>query len=391
MYFVTVLPFPSANTSSMSSDEEESSNRQREFQTSFEDDNTKSTHQSALYMTTSPNTLSQITAKASDDSDKMDISSPYNASTSWQAQEDLSGVTPMDTAAGLVDWNKEHQGATSPNTRSNWADFSSFTTQPEQHSPESKSQLDNSHHQTAATQQEGDIQSPPKHDTTQYRVLSMTPEKEEIQDPSSVNVENIELTVMDDISSPLVPSNSGKDNSSSDEEGGDSSGSEEDRSSKYVLNTSSEGEHLLKSPTQSAQQPSPSANMDSGLCSDASSPQSGQIRHPNGVGVHVTPQKAKEKTDLLADSVAESQQTQLISATSNSHDHLHDGHSEAATAKDNANLSQNFDFLSQQGLLHGDTKALTDEHRVEKKRLEAMEVCKQYDQEVQGSQGVDVS
>ena len=79
MYFVTVLPFPSANTSSMSSDEEESSNRQREFQTSFEDDNTKSTHQSALYMTTSPNTLSQITAKASDDSDKMDISSPYNA------------------------------------------------------------------------------------------------------------------------------------------------------------------------------------------------------------------------------------------------------------------------------------------------------------------------
>ena len=57
----------------------------------------------------------------------------------------------------------------------------------------------------------------------------MTPEKEEIQDPSSVNVENIELTVMDDISSPLVPSNSGKDNSSSDEEGGDSSGSEEDR------------------------------------------------------------------------------------------------------------------------------------------------------------------
>ena len=63
----------------MSSDEDESSSRQREFQTSFEDDSTKPAHQSALYMTASPNTLSQITAKASDDSDKMDISSPYNA------------------------------------------------------------------------------------------------------------------------------------------------------------------------------------------------------------------------------------------------------------------------------------------------------------------------
>lgn len=64
----------------MSSDEEEGSNRQREFQTSFEEDSTKSAHQSALCnITTSPNTLTQITAKASDDSDKMDISSPYNA------------------------------------------------------------------------------------------------------------------------------------------------------------------------------------------------------------------------------------------------------------------------------------------------------------------------
>ena len=63
---------------------------------------------------------------------------------------------------------------------------------------------------------------------TPHRVLSMTPEKEE-----AVDVENIELTVMDDISSPPAPSNSGRDNSSSDEEGGDSSGSEEDR---YICN-----------------------------------------------------------------------------------------------------------------------------------------------------------
>ena len=80
--------------------------------------------------------------------------------------------------------------------------------------------------------------------------------------------------------------------------------------------------------------------MDSGLRSNASSLQSRQIRHPNGVGVHVTPQKA----DPLADSAAESQQTQFISATSNSHDHLHDGHSEAATAEENADLSQNFEY-----------------------------------------------
>lgn len=62
----------------MSSDEDDSSSRQREFQTSFEEDSTKPSHRAALYLTTSPNTLSQITAKASDDSDKMDISNPYN-------------------------------------------------------------------------------------------------------------------------------------------------------------------------------------------------------------------------------------------------------------------------------------------------------------------------
>ena len=71
-------------------------------------------------------------------------------------------------------------------------------------------------------------------------------------------------------------------------------------------------------------------------------------------------------------------------------------------------------FLAKQGLLRDESKVsqeLTDEQIVEKKRfvtklelaqyygymyvlilrLEAMEVCKQYDQEVQGSQGVDVS
>lgn len=63
----------------MSSDEDDSSSRQREFQTSFEEDGAKPSHRAALYMTTSPNTLSKITAKASDDSDKMDISSPYTA------------------------------------------------------------------------------------------------------------------------------------------------------------------------------------------------------------------------------------------------------------------------------------------------------------------------
>ena len=86
--------------------------------------------------------------------------------------------------------------------------------------------------------------------------------------------------------------------------------------------------------------------MDSGLCSNTSSLQSGQIRHPNGVGVHVTPQKVKVKTDPLAESATESQ---LISATSNSHDHLHDGHSEAAT---NADLSQNFKYAQCAMWLH---------------------------------------
>lgn len=107
----------------------------------------------------------------------------------------------------------------------------------------------------------------------------MTPEKEDIgEDPGSLDVDNVELTVMDDISSPESPhiiSHSGNDNSSSDEEGDDSSGSEEERyvfttvtdliftcavlnlcsrSGRYILNTSSEGEHLLESPAQSQQQ-----------------------------------------------------------------------------------------------------------------------------------------
>lgn len=144
----------------MSSDEDDNSHRQREFQTSFEEEGAKPSHRAALYATTSPNTLSKITAKASDDSDKMDISSPYNAcetsclgshspgvilctyfsaAAPWQTelnQDDLSGVTPMDTAAGLVDWTKEPH-ATSPScSHSNWADFSSFGTQSEQHSPQ---------------------------------------------------------------------------------------------------------------------------------------------------------------------------------------------------------------------------------------------------------------
>ena len=62
----------------MSSDEEEGSNRQREFQTSFEEEPTTNSPHAALSLTTTPNTLAQITGKADDDSDKMDISSPFN-------------------------------------------------------------------------------------------------------------------------------------------------------------------------------------------------------------------------------------------------------------------------------------------------------------------------
>ena len=62
--------------------------------------------------------------------------------------------------------------------------------------------------------------------------------------------------------------------------------------------------------------------------------------------MHGTPQKVKVKTDPLAESATESQ---LISATSNSHDHLHDGHSEAAT---NADLSQNFKYAECTMWLH---------------------------------------
>lgn len=62
-------------------------------------------------------------------------------------------------------------------------------------------------------------------------------------------------------------------------------------------------------------------------------------RHPlpsNGVGVHVMPQAGKENVMFSTDE----QQPTCITATSNSHDHLHDGHSEASTADE---LSENFE------------------------------------------------
>lgn len=65
---------------SMSSDEDENSSRQREFQTSFEEDTSNSSQRAALYMTTSPSGLSQVTGKSSGGSDKMDISSDLSAS-----------------------------------------------------------------------------------------------------------------------------------------------------------------------------------------------------------------------------------------------------------------------------------------------------------------------
>lgn len=92
---LTIPPILFANISSMSSDEDDSSNRQREFQTSFEEDGAKPSHRAALYMTTSPNTLSKITAKASDDSDKMDISSPYNACECVQLAVCMSIAVPF--------------------------------------------------------------------------------------------------------------------------------------------------------------------------------------------------------------------------------------------------------------------------------------------------------
>ena len=64
--------------SSMSSDEDEGTSRQREFQTSFEEDTTKSPQQTRLGASTTPGVLSQIPGKAGDDSNMMDISSPYN-------------------------------------------------------------------------------------------------------------------------------------------------------------------------------------------------------------------------------------------------------------------------------------------------------------------------
>ena len=63
----------------MSSDEDEGTHRQREFQTSFEDESPQSPNQNRLGATATPAVLSQITGnKTSDDSNMMDISSPYN-------------------------------------------------------------------------------------------------------------------------------------------------------------------------------------------------------------------------------------------------------------------------------------------------------------------------
>ena len=67
--------------SSLSSDEDDSTNRQREFQTSFEEESTPSPHKAALYITASPNTLSQVTGKGDGDSDnKMEITSQLSSS-----------------------------------------------------------------------------------------------------------------------------------------------------------------------------------------------------------------------------------------------------------------------------------------------------------------------
>ena len=65
-------------SSSMSSEEDEGTNRQREFQTSFEEESSKSPQQNRLGATATPAVLSQITGKAGDDSNMMDISSPYS-------------------------------------------------------------------------------------------------------------------------------------------------------------------------------------------------------------------------------------------------------------------------------------------------------------------------
>ena len=55
---------------------------------------------------------------------------------------------------------------------------------------------------------------------------------QETSPAGAVDVDNIELTVMDDINSPespRLPVQSRREDGSSDEEGGDSSGSDEDR------------------------------------------------------------------------------------------------------------------------------------------------------------------
>ena len=47
--------------------------------------------------------------------------------TSWRNQDDLSGVTPMDTGAGMEQWSKEQNATTSASPSTSWADFSSFS------------------------------------------------------------------------------------------------------------------------------------------------------------------------------------------------------------------------------------------------------------------------
>ena len=52
----------------------------------------------------------------------------FGAASSWQSP-DLSGVTPMDTGGGVGEWTgKEGRTGTPPSPKSNWADFSSFST-----------------------------------------------------------------------------------------------------------------------------------------------------------------------------------------------------------------------------------------------------------------------
>jgi hypothetical protein len=257
---------PMDRQSSMSSEEDEGTNRQREFQTSFEEESSKSPQQNRLGATATPAVLSQITGKAGDDSNMMDISSPYSDSTSWQSPDDLSGATPMDTGGEWTTVSESRTDTTPSPPQGNWADFSSFPTHNSQ-SPQAQKGLENSVHGAVAAAGadspggDNSVLSPPRHDTSQYSVIEESPEGAG-KDGSGVGVvdmESVELTVMDDIhssDSPQVVRRAAEENAnnsnSSDED--DSSGSEEDRSGRYVINTSSDGEHLLESPGQSPQQ-----------------------------------------------------------------------------------------------------------------------------------------